>query len=190
MDLEQHITAFMEAVAGGSIDIYNEFSLQHELGLYLRSRLEGCRVEFERNVSYFTKTKIGFEKKEIDIAISGGQTEPKQLFSAVELKYPRNGQVPESMFSFCKDISFLEQLVTAGFRSAYFVAVADDPAFYSGNSVGIYGLFRGNRPITGMIEKPTGAKDRQVRICGSYTANWRPIKGRSKFCVLPIRAEV
>ena len=127
MELDRHITRFVEAVGSGAVEIYNEFSLQHELGVYLRSNLEQCRVQFERNVSHFHLAKSGFEKKEIDIAIT--YTPSGDPLSAIELKYPRNGQVPESMFSFCKDIAFLEQLVSSGFKSAYFLAVADDRRF-------------------------------------------------------------
>lgn len=90
------------------------------------------------------------------------------------------------MFHFCKDIAFLEQLVSSGFQSAYFVAVADDPLFYAGSNEGIYGMFRGKQPITGKICKPTGAKDKEVTICGSYTAHWLPVSGRTKFCVLRV----
>ncbi len=52
-------------------------------------------------------------------------TSGAERLSALELKYPRNGQVPESMFSFCKDIAFLEQLGLSGFQSAYVLTVAD-----------------------------------------------------------------
>lgn len=55
------------------------------------------------------------------------------------LKFPRNGQVPESIFSFCKDIAYWEQLSNSGLKHA----VADDSLFYSGNVDGTYGLFRG-----------------------------------------------
>ena len=85
------------------------------------------------------------------------------------MKYPRNGQVPESMFSFCKDIKFLEQLVNSGFKSAYFIAIADDPLFYSGNNNGIYGLFRNQEPISGY-----------------YKAEWKPIINNTKYCLIKI----
>lgn len=184
MILNQHITEFAQAVGAGTIEIYNEFSLQHELGIYLRNRLDTCRVQFERNVSHFNLEKSHLEKKEIDIAITS--IESGAHLSAIELKYPRNGQVPESMFGFCKDIAFLEQLVTSGFKTAYFLAVVDHSHFYSGNSDGIYGLFRSGLPITGKIIKPTGAKDQNVFIRGSYRANWLPVSGNSKFCLVQI----
>ena len=102
------------------------------------------------------------------------------LSCVMELKFPRNGQVPESMFSFCKDIAFLEQLSESGFKSAYFIAVADDPLFYSGDASGIYGLYRNKQEITGAIQKPTGKKDKTINIKGSYTARWEPVSKRNK----------
>lgn len=184
MKLDHHITEFARAVGTGAIEIYNEFSLQHELGFYLRHHLSNCKVQFERNVSHFKLAKSGFEKKEIDIAITS--VESGERLSAIELKYPRNGQVPESMFGFCKDIAFLEQLVSSGFHSAYFLAVADHRHFYSGNREGIYGLFRSGVPITGKITKPTGTKDKEVNVIGSYTANWLQISGDTKFCLVQV----
>lgn len=183
MKLNCEITEFVQSVGCGNVSIYNEFSLQHELGIFLRTQLVGCRVEFERNVSHFKLTKSNFEKKEIDIAVTSSSGEK---LSAIELKYPRNGQVPESMFGFCKDIVFLEQLVSSGFQSAYFLAVADDRLFYSGDSSGIYGLFRSGKPITGTITKPTGAKDSTITITGTYTATWSPISGNRKYCLVQV----
>jgi hypothetical protein len=173
---------FFKQVASDELEIYNEFSLQHELGIFLRSHFNNRKVQFERNVSYFGFDKKLFEKKEIDIAIF----KEHDLFFVIELKYPKNGQVPESMFSFCKDIAFLEQLSKGGFKTAYFIAVADDPLFYSGNESGIYGYFRNQKPITGEIVKPTGTKDKIVTIYGSYTATWKPISGNAKYCLIKV----
>jgi hypothetical protein len=186
MELDRHIEEFAKAVGSGSVEVYNEFSLQHELGLYLRNHLPNCKVQFERNVAYFNLNKSAFEKKEIDIAITS--KDGAERIGAIELKYPRNGQVPESLFSFCKDIAFLEQLVTGGFQAAYFLALADHPHFYSGNPTGIYGHFRAGVPITGRITKPTGAKNHQVTIIGSYVASWLPVSGDTKFCLVRVVA--
>ena len=135
-------------------------------------------------MAHFGFDKILFEKKEIDICLFAEN--PTQLTSTIELKYPRNGQVPESMFSFCKDIAFLEQLKKAGFSSAYFLAVADDKNFYQGKKKGIYGLFRNQEPITGTIIKPTGKKDKSVNIVGNYIALWNSISGTSKYCLIEV----
>ncbi len=183
MKLDHHIARFIQSAGTGSIDIYNEFSLQHELGIFLRTQLSDCKVEFERNVSHFNLDKSNYYKKEIDIAVT---TVAGEHLSVIELKYPRNGQVPESMFGFCKDIAFLEQLVSSGFKSAYFLAFVKDKNFYSGSSEGIYGLFRSGNPITGTITKPTGAKDSKIVINGSYTASWFPVSGDTKYCLVQV----
>ncbi len=130
---------------------------------------------------------MNFEKKEIDIAIFND--EPLALHSVIELKFPRNGQVPETMFSFCKDIAFLEQLVDSGFNHGYFIALADDELFYSGDKVdGIYGLFRNQQAITGEITKPTGRRDQAVYIKGCYKANWLPVANNLRCCIIEISA--
>lgn len=179
------ITSFAKEVGAGRIEIYNEFSLQHELGIYLRNSLVGLKVQFERNISYFGLVKSTFIKREIDISIfkNGGQL----LEVAIELKYPRNGQYPEQMFSFCKDIQFTEQLKQAGFRRAYVVIFSEDHLFYEGNIDGIYGYFRGGRSLTGVVKKPTGEKNTEVRIKGSYPISWQAVKESLKYTVIEVQ---
>jgi hypothetical protein len=183
MELLGHIKHFAEAVGCGDIDVYNEFSLQHELGIFLRKSLSDCKIEFERSVSHFHFCKSEFEKKEIDIVVIPQDSRPP---SAIELKYPRNGQVPESMFGFCKDIAFLERLVRAGFQSGYFLAFADHHRFYSGNGGGIYGYFRAGVPINGTIAKPTGTAKQEIIIQGEYYAEWVHVLEKIKFCLISI----
>jgi len=180
--MKKNIEEFFSLVGNGSTEIYNEFSLQHELGVFLRNRISNQKIQFERNVSFFNFSKADLYKKEIDISIYS----QSDLFCAIELKYPRNGQVPESMFGFCKDIAFLEQLLENGFKSAYFIAVADDELFYSGNPAGIYGYFRDNKQITGTIRKPTGKKDEEVEIKKVHQAKWFPISGSTKYCLIQV----
>ena len=179
------IRQFFNLVESDQVEIYNEFSLQHELGIYLRNHYSNKKVQFERNVSYFGLDKSSYEKKEIDLVIFSDKND---LSHVMELKYPRNGQVPESMFGFCKDIMFLEQLLKSGFRSAYFIAVVDDSLFYSGDSSGIYGLFRNEQQITGTIQKPTGKKDKTVTITGSYIAQWQQISSKTKYCLIEVNS--
>ena len=124
--MNEQITEFFGRVAQGRIDIYNEFSLQHELGYFLRANVRNdVLIQFERRASFFgIKTKL--TKKEIDIALFHSNQEHKV---AIELKYPRNGQHPEQMFKACQDIAFLEELCAEGFDRGFFVMVADDPPF-------------------------------------------------------------
>ena len=187
MTVLEAIHAFLKKVSEQNIEIYNEFSFQHELGIFLRQSILNTKIQFERNVCYFGFDKVNFEKKEIDIAIFND--EQSELNSVLELKFPRNGQVPETMFSFCKDITFLEQLVNSGFKHGYFIALVDDELFYSGDKFdGIYDLFRNKQPITGEITKPTGKKDQVLQIKGKYTAHWLSVTEKMKCCIIEINA--
>lgn len=86
LKLRQLIEGFFLYVQSNNIEIYNEFSLQHELGIFLRAKQQGYRIQFERNVSYFTKDSKTI-KKEIDIVIFNGDKSEKY---AIELKHPLN----------------------------------------------------------------------------------------------------
>ncbi len=174
-----------DKVAAGDTEVYNEFSLQHELGILLRKRQPERRVQFERNVSYFGFRKPGFEKREIDIVVF--DRKGALLDAAVELKFPRNGQYPEQMFSFCKDIVFLEQLKLSGFDKAFFVVFAEDRLFYEGSQSGIYGFFRGGQKLSGSINKPTGRKDKTLTIHGSYDIVWHEVCGSMKFAIVEVQ---
>jgi hypothetical protein len=107
------IPRFFEAVGRGEREIYNEFSLQHELGCFLRSCIPPpLKIQFERPVEFFQPCGSAYEKKEIDISVFSPDRSSRV---ALELKFPRNGQYPEQMFSSCCDLLFLEQLVSGGF---------------------------------------------------------------------------
>ena len=93
MNLVTLMNSFMKLILEEKIEVYNEFSLQHELGIFLRNEL--------RNTKFFNITKT--IKHEMDIVI---YNESEKY--AIELKYPQNGQYPEQMFSCVKDIKFME----------------------------------------------------------------------------------
>ena len=128
---------FMHMVKNEEVEIYNEFSLQHELGIFLRNSLKNYKVQFERNKKFFGIT--GTTKHEIDIVIYND----KKRY-AIELKYPLNGQYPEQMFSFVKDICFMEELKENGFDHTYCLKIC----------------------------KPTGSKDEILILKNEYTINW------------------
>ncbi|MEM2111971.1 MAG: hypothetical protein QXX08_08880 [Candidatus Bathyarchaeia archaeon] len=178
--MRQIIKEFAAEIAEGEIEIYNEFSLQHEFGIYLRSKFPNMKIQFERPVSFFfSRTNLNFIKREIDISVFSQDKTNKE--AAFELKFPRNGQYPEQMFSFCKDICFIEQLKQAGFKATYFIVFADDRLFYEGSSEGIYGFFRGKKDLRGTIQKPTGKKDETVKISGKYTIVWHTVTKEIKY---------
>jgi len=58
--LSNLIAEFVETIRSGQTEIYNEFSLQHELGIFLRQKIPASKVQFERNVThFFPSTKAG-----------------------------------------------------------------------------------------------------------------------------------
>ncbi|MBP3327265.1 MAG: hypothetical protein J6L77_12720 [Coprococcus sp.] len=137
------------------------------MGIFLRARLTGYKVQFERNTRLFEIQ--GTTKHEIDIVIYN----EKEKY-AIELKYPLNGQYPEQMFSFVNDIKFMEELKNAGFDSTYCLTLVQDKNFYLDQKQdGIYAYFRGKIPVHGTITKPTGKKDEQLCIKGSYKIEWK-----------------
>ena len=177
MKLGPLLEIFMEKIASGEVEVYNEFSLQHELGIFLRACLTDYKIQFERNIKFFGMA--GTVKHEIDIVIYNNEEK-----YAIELKYPMNGQYPEQMFSFVKDIRFMEELRESGFDCAYCLTLVQDKNFYSGQKRdGIYTFFRSNKTICGTIIKPTGKKDEQISINGAYQINWKPCGYRKYYLV-------
>ena len=165
--IEHLLHEFMNIIQLGNIEIYNEFSLQHELGIYLRNALPNYKVEFERNIGFFKLNDT--IKKEIDIVIYN-----KNEKFAIELKFPRNGQHPEQMYSFVKDIRFMEELKQNGFNNTYCLTVVDDKNFYSGKKIdGIYSFFRAGKIISGTIDKPTGKDIQSITLFDEYQISWK-----------------
>lgn len=178
--IKQLLFDFMRLVTTGQIEVYNEFSLQHELGVFLRNILPGYKVQFERNTKFFGIQ--GTIKHEIDIVIYNEEEK-----HAVELKYPVNGQYPEQMFSFIKDICFMEQLKINGFDSAYCLTLVKDKNFYTGAKIdSIYAFFRDSKSVHGDIVKPTGKKDEKIHLIQEYTINWNHEESNHHFYVVEI----
>lgn len=184
IDLKDLLEEFWNYLRVNKIDIYNEFSFQHELGIYLRYRLPNYKIQFERNISFFFKNPVNTTKKEIDIVIYTSDFCEKY---AIELKYPRNGQHPEQMFSFIKDIKFMEELKELGFNRTFTMTLVDDYLFYEGNDhSGIYSFFRDNKMIQGLITKPTGRKDERIILEGQYNIEWRRLDNNLRYYLLEL----
>jgi hypothetical protein len=181
---EDLIAPFIKSISSGTIEFYNEISLQHELGFFLRTQLPNSKVQFERNVRSLFSGQNAFVKREIDLILTCRERNALQW--AIELKYPRNGQYPEQMFSFCRDIVFLEQLKAAGFAETGLLIFADDHLFSRGPSEGIYGYFRGGRLLHGPVRKPTGNRETEIIVQGSYTIQWRDASDRLRFTAIEI----
>jgi hypothetical protein len=186
-DMKTILENFFDYAYDNGIEIYNEFSLQHELGIYLRKILSGkYKIQFERNVSYFNINKNRIIKKEIDIVII---VQNKKY--AIELKFPRNGQYPEQMYSFIKDIKFSEQLKENKFTKVFSFVLVDDKNFYEYNSSkkekGIYSFFRNSKfniKINKRITKPTGKTKESIILNKKYFTRWKNCKlfNNDKIC--------
>ena len=185
MDIQNLIFEFIAKIKDNKIEIYNEAGIQHELAIFLRSRITDYTIQLEKNISYFELDKKEFEKKEIDIVLFNKDKKDK---IAIEIKFPRNGQYPEQMFSFCKDIKFLEQLKHHGFQDNIFLALADDSNFWNNNGGEgtIYHKFRNLKLLSGQIVKPTGAKDKTIQLSNEYRIEWKELNDTTKFFVLKI----
>lgn len=210
---------FFKEIGNGKIEVYNEFSLQHELGIYLRKELlkyGKFKVQFEKNSLEILKYNESYSqeklkkrfgnkkirKKEIDIVIFQEETEGvKNLITSIELKYPRNGQVPESMYSFIKDIRFLEGLTKRGdhnenyFEEGYFICLVDDLLFYEVKSKkeGIYKYFRNENyqvKIQKTTRKPTGVNkklsDFNIELDKEYNEKWEPVENERKYLIIEV----
>jgi hypothetical protein len=79
-------------------------------------------------------------KKEIDLVIVPAD---QSWHFAIELKCPRSGRVPETMFDACRDLQFLEQLLPMGFGAGLFLMHVEDRAFYQGLQTRHLLLFQG-----------------------------------------------
>ena len=131
--------------------IYNEFSLQHELGIKLRDELEGnYLVQFERNLLSFknlpqnyktmdkekevinkVEVRKDFKKSEIDILVVSKKN-PNEKY-AIELKYHRKemGEVPDFLYNCVVDMWFVKRMAENGIiKKGFCVVVTEDDEIY------------------------------------------------------------
>lgn len=171
---------FFRTVSESGFEIYNESELQHELGCLLRKELPpGWRVRFELPAGSFIPSIPRLTKKEIDLVVTDGSQ-----YYAVELKCPRQGRHPETMFDICKDLAFLEELIEVGFRGGLFVIHVEDALFYDrGSTDGIYAYFRSGKSLTGIVSKPTGQSTSAVNLRGSYDVRWQECGQHARYWI-------
>ena len=72
MRIDSQIADFMSLVATKKIEIYNEFSLQHELGVYLRQNLHDLKVQFDEMWRFLKKSLTNAGSGKFIVAIQGG----------------------------------------------------------------------------------------------------------------------
>ena len=98
--------------------VYNEASLQHELGYYLKEKKHTVKFEIPM-CKIDEKWQSGSTvKKEIDLIINDN--------IAIELKYPaKKAPANESYWHFLEDISFLQELVKNDYTitKGYFIVL-------------------------------------------------------------------
>ena len=131
-------------------NIYNEISLQHELGKYIENL--GYKVLYEKNMYDNKKKELekdhDWVKKEVDLVIIKGDEK-----YAIELKFSKgeNARTPENMYDFIKDIRFMEQVKEyRKFKNVYNFIIANSQKYYNSElnknestcKYNIYGMFR------------------------------------------------
>ena len=207
--MKEYLNEFIEKIRNGEIDLYNEFGLQFELALYLRllpafqkgGVYEGAKIELERPITHFKIDKTSeIPKKEIDVCIGDGNG---NLISAIEIKFPTNGQVPLQLYEFCKDICFLEKLMNSNCKCAYSLVLVNSDNFYveKREKNGIYKYFRGDKKLkgcgniyygrtalTGEIICPTGKKKgKSIEIINSYQIKWAELINGYSYYLIEIK---
>lgn len=111
-DIVESVTDFLRKSRSRQAHFFNEAELQHELGYWLRKKLAltYC-VYFERPAHSFFPNAQRLANQEIDLVVA--RTDGSQHF-AIELKCPRNGAIPDTLFKAVGDLKRLELLVAAG----------------------------------------------------------------------------
>ena len=204
IDLKNLIEKFLKDTTVMNSDrIYNEFSLQFELGFFLREELKnkGFKVQFERNVEFFGGNKDDFVKKEIDIVVFK-EDNPEKF--AIELKLPPNFKKPpkpffvKRMHHFVNDIQFMEEVqgcsITKGklgFTKTYCLTLIsnleDGERFRTGENVAskiaryfidpkVVKISEGKKDVDGSVPYYTENKKKHYHeINGSYPIEWKRI---------------
>ena len=194
-DISKYIEEFIKDIETGKTEIYNEFSLQHELGIFLRNKFysiheyKDYKVQFERNISHFGMSNKSSPKSEIDISIFKDKKEG--CLATIELKYLKSQNVPNPLFDVLKDIAFMEVTTKHKFQEGFVLVIADHQQFYFGKNQKLlnkppYPWFRKqlsnfgkNERIPNRIDNKVGKKTWKFKINGNYTINWKSITDES-----------
>lgn len=198
-DIKREIYEFVDYFKKGEVDVYNEYSLQFEIGWFLKSRLGSeYKVQVEKNVNEtklaksmgIDKNKKSLIKIRMDIYIWNTAT-GEQL--AIELKFPRAGQVPIQIYQFSKDVKFLEQLKEHyEFSRGYSVVFVDNKNFYEGEELSepVYEYFRTKKVLPGFttISIPVGKKkgDGRFSLTRDYPIEWKDSRDGMKYYILEV----
>lgn len=192
MDIKELIEAFLADSEKMDPDlIYNEFSLQFELGIFLREN--GYKVYFEKNVESEDICKGNgvkeFVKKEMDLYIIDGKNK-----YAIELKFPTNGFYKKRMFHFIKDIRFMEQVKELpNFEKTYCLTLVKNDSvgekFFKGNDTGIFTYFQNEIDIPSEeIKNPSkkSKKGKSITLDKERSAVWKNINDKFWYYLIEI----
>lgn len=129
MIVKKLIYEFLDLVKPGEVSIYNEASLQFELGWYLKENCGGAKIQVERGVTYFGFDKTAFVKRDMDLIIFF-----EGFITVIELKAPIEQSVarPVTVFNWIKDLRFLEQLKAENING-YSIFITDNLGYLNDN---------------------------------------------------------
>ena len=151
--------------------VENERALQLELGLFLRQI--GYIVQFEKTCkvdAHEHQTKR--QKRYLDLLVG-----EQPSATAIELKVPLAGRVPETKYDFISDIAFIEAIIKSNIaKQGISLMVTNDPSFWSGKATGIYSAFRSNGSLNGLYVKPTGKASSKVYLENHYELKWKSLQ--------------
>lgn len=195
MDLQLLIEDFFEYVNQKKIEIYNEFALQFELAIFLRTKInEKLEVQLERNISFLGLSKDKFLKREIDILIFKDPTVLQDVY-ALELKAIVNQKIarPRNVFSWIEDLRFLEQLKAAGVGQCSSIFVTDNkklmqiPEGKNEPKLRMLPDFR-KKKVEGTYNthKNDSVKNKTVTLEREYTFDWVDYNNHQKYFSIPV----
>lgn len=181
------INKFFELIDKGEIEVYNEASVQFELGWYLKKKFPNSKISLERNISHLKFDKSEFEKSETDILFTDTLN---HSHSIIELKAPINqDQVrPVTVFEWIRDLKFLEELTKKGI-SCFSIFITDNNGYLKSNrkTGKLLTDFR-NKKIYGEYQKhvKSSKKNKKIFINNTYQFEWKDIgKGLFYFIAEP-----
>lgn len=192
IDLKNLIEKFLKDTTVMNSDrIYNEFSLQFELGFFLRDKLKnkGFKVQFERNVAFFNGNKKKFIKKEMDLVIFNNNKSEKY---AIELKFPTNKTPSKRMPHFLEDVVFMENVKDKlDFERTYCLTLVPNDVVATflkrqkKDDGKIYEYFRGDFSNDSVVlaKKNIGKSCKKINQKFKITREFKPIQWRkTDFC--------
>ena len=162
--------------------IYNECSLQYELGIWLRDKLKSDKVGikyeiyFEKNTKTFLNNCSGLSKCEVDLIIIGRVGDEIKEKYAIELKFPINGQYPEQMKKFIEDMKFMKKIYSVWGKeelkncNTYCLTLVNDSNFYkvsnreNKENKDLYYQFRSGQQEEKIIKTKKKIDDTEIKL--------------------------